>query len=143
MSYNAFTTKYKIGLSNKLISKEVVINYMGNTSRSLIALWDTGATRTCVSEELAKELNLISTGKQIINTPSGSSVQNTYLIDLFLPNSVAINKIMILDAKIGNQKIDMLIGMDIINHGNFAVSNYNGKTYFTYGKLLIDKEKLY
>lgn len=63
MSYNAFTTKYKIGLSNKLISKEVVINYMGNTSRSLIALWDTGATRTCVSEELAKELNLISTGK--------------------------------------------------------------------------------
>ena len=45
MSYNAFTTKYKIGLSNKLISKEVVINYMGNTSRSLIALWDTGATR--------------------------------------------------------------------------------------------------
>lgn len=50
---------------------------------------------------------------------------------------------MILDAKIGNQKIDMLIGMDIINHGNFAVSNYNGKTYFTYGKLLIDKEKLY
>ena len=105
---------------------------MGSTSRSLIALWDTGATKTCVSEELAKELNLIPTGKQIINTPSGSSVQNTYLIDLLLPNGVTINKIMILDAKIGNQKIDMLIGMDVITLGDFAVSNYNGRTYFTF-----------
>ena len=101
-------------------------------SRPLFALWDTGATRTCVSEEVAKELELIPTGKEIINTPSGSSNQNTYLIDLLLPNGVVIGEMMILDAKIGNQKIDMLIGMDVITLGDFSVSNNNGKTYFTF-----------
>ena len=39
---------------------------------------------------------------------------------------------MVLDSEIGNQGIGMLIGMDIITKGDFAVSNYNGKTMFTF-----------
>lgn len=131
MPYSAFTTKYN-GISNKLICKDVRINYMGLLSRSLIALWDTGATRTCISEELAKELNLIPSGKTYINTPSDSSTQNTYLADLYLPNGVVVRNVMIIDAKIGNQNIDLLIGMDIITLGDFSVSNFNNKTYFTF-----------
>lgn len=131
MAYSAFTTKYSV-ISNKLICKDVRLNYMGLLSRSLIALWDTGATRTCISEELAGELNLIPSGKTFINTPSGSSTQNTYLADLHLPNGVVVKNVMIIDAKIGNQKIDLLIGMDIITLGDFSVSNFNNKTYFSF-----------
>ena len=105
---------------------------MGEISRPLYALWDTGATRTCISEEIAKELNLVPTGKEIINTPSGTSVQNTYLIDLLLPNGVTIGNVMAIDTKIGSQSIDVLVGMDIITLGDFSVSNYNKKTYFTF-----------
>ena len=35
-------------------------------------------------------------------------------------------------SKIGAQGIDILIGMDIISKGDFAISNYNGKTQFSF-----------
>lgn len=34
--------------------------------------------------------------------------------------------------KIGEQGIDVLIGMDVISKGDFAISNYNGKTQFSF-----------
>ncbi len=37
-----------------------------------------------------------------------------------------------MDSEIGKQGIDVLIGMDIISNGDFAVSNYDGKTYFSF-----------
>lgn len=132
MAYSAFTTKYKEGLSNKLISQDTRLRYMGAISRPFLALWDTGATRTCISEEVAKELKLVPTGKEIINTPSGSSIQNSYLVDLLLPNGVVVQSVMVIDTKIGSQQIDLLIGMDIITLGDFAVSNFNNKTYFSF-----------
>jgi len=44
------------------------------------------------------------------------------------------------DAKILNLLVvegipnscDMLIGMDVINHGDFAISNFDGKTTFSF-----------
>ncbi len=35
-------------------------------------------------------------------------------------------------SEIGNQGIDLLIGMDIIGLGDFAVTNLNGVTQFTF-----------
>ena len=37
-----------------------------------------------------------------------------------------------MDSEIGKQKIGMLIGMDIISKGDFAVSNFDGNTVFTF-----------
>ena len=47
-------------------------------------------------------------------------------------NNVEINDLMVIDSDIGKQNIDVLIGMDIICRGDFAVSNYNNKTAFTF-----------
>ena len=35
-------------------------------------------------------------------------------------------------SKIGAQGIDVLIGMDIISKGDFAISNYDEKTQFSF-----------
>ena len=37
-----------------------------------------------------------------------------------------------MDSEIGNQGIDVLIGMDIISMGDFAVSNFSGKRQFSF-----------
>jgi hypothetical protein len=37
-----------------------------------------------------------------------------------------------MDSEIGNQGIDVLIGMDIISLGDFAISNFDGKTQFSF-----------
>jgi len=59
-------------------------------------------------------------------------VANTYLLDVVLPNNIVVSEVLVCDSEIGAQKIDVLIGMDVILLGDFAVSNYQGETTFTF-----------
>ena len=129
MNVNAFVSGYP-KISNKLVS-EAILKYSNDTLRTT-ALWDTGATRTCIAKEAASALKLVPLGKQNMFTPSGPSVANTYLIDIQLPNNVTVPDIVVCDSEIGAQQIGVLIGMDIVNLGDFAVSNFNGKTVFSF-----------
>ena len=115
---NALKTKVKIKYNNKEIE--------------VIALWDTGATKSCISMEVVEKLNLIQTGMIQVVTPSGTSERKTYLIDIVLPNNVLINNLQVSDSEIGLQKIGMLVGMNIISKGDFAITNFNGKTRFSF-----------
>lgn len=127
--YHAYTTKYD-GRSQKLIN-DVQVAHKEKICDAT-ALWDTGATGTCVSEELVNELGLIPTGKLNISTPSGSSIVNTYSVDILFPNKVVIKDVVVCGTKIGEQGIQVLIGMDIITLGDFSVSNFEGKTTFSF-----------
>jgi len=128
--YHAFTIENNT-LARRLIS-EVNVLYNGKNIK-VIALWDTGATGTCVSEELAKNLFMTSTGKMNMSTPSGTKIVDTYLVDIALPNNVIIKDLKVCESdNIKKQGIDVLIGMDIILNGDFTVSNFNNKTVFTF-----------
>ena len=71
------------------------------------------------------------TGITIVHTPSGQSESPKFLVALGLPNKVIFNEVRVTLAKLtGN--IDVLIGMDIIQRGDFAVTNHNGKTAFSF-----------
>ena len=59
-------------------------------------------------------------------------VCNVYLVDVVLRNNVTVKDIHVIEAELDNQNIDMLIGMDIIGLGDFAVTNVNGITKFTF-----------
>lgn len=126
----AFTTKSNNGLRRQLIN-EVVIESGGKTKKE-IALWDTGASGTCISSETVKALGMIPTGKRNIKTPSGCTEVNTYLTSILLPNNVEIQDVEVCDSEIGNQGIGVLVGMDIITMGDFAVSNHLGNTVFSF-----------
>ena len=68
-----------------------------------------------------------------MTTPSSQSDErSTYLVDIVLPNNVKVNDHVVIDSDIDNQNIGMLIGMDIITMGDFAVSNFNNQTIFTF-----------
>ena len=129
---SAFTTASQ-GLNNRLINEAKVINNVtSEIFQTKMAQWDTGATNTCISQNVVQQLNLISTGMRIIQTPSGSTAVNEYLVDIMLSNDVLVKDVTVVDSEIGNQGIDVLIGMDIITTGDFSVSNYQGKTYFSF-----------
>ena len=125
----AFTVSYDTKM-NRLRSKAMV-NY-GGCSKQVVALWDTGATGTCISHDVQKDLGLISIGRRDISTPSGHTTVNTYLVDIELPNGVHLTDITVMDSEIGSQGLGMLIGMDIIGMGDFAVSNAHDHTVFTF-----------
>lgn len=126
----AFTIKSTGGLMNRL-TNQVSVTY-GDKTISVLALWDTGATGTCISSNVVSQLSLIPTGKKNIQTPSGSSQVNTYLINVTLPNNVNIPNVEVCDSEIGNQGIGMLVGMDIITTGDFSVSNFRNNTVFSF-----------
>ena len=127
--YHAFTTKSE-QLVKRLINEATIL--YGDESLKARALWDTGATGTCISTEVANKLSMVPTGKQTISTPSGCKEVNTYLVSVVLPNNVKFQDVVVCDSDIGSQGIDMLIGMDIILVGDFAVSGYGNQTVFSY-----------
>ena len=95
-----------------------------------IALWDTGATNTVISPKIVTALRLPTFGEIEVWGVSGPSQTTVHVIDLWLPNFVAIPKLMVTMGIIRN--IDVLIGMDVINKGDFAISNFEGRTSFTF-----------
>ena len=90
------------------------------------AIWDTGATRTAITDKVAKECGLKPTGMCKIKTAAGESDTYTYFISLYLPNMVCIPQIRATQAQLFGA--DVLLGMDIITSGDFVVTNHKGKT---------------
>lgn len=94
-------------------------------------LWDTGATHTSISVGLAAKLGLISTGKIKVDHADGESICETYVINLTLTNGILIPGLTVNASKLP-MKCDMLIGMDVISEGDFALSQESGKTLFSF-----------
>lgn len=126
---SVFTEKYT-KIENRLLNK-VVLCANGIVDQAL-AQWDTGATNTCISEEIAKKYNLKPVSYAQSKTPSGKLTSPIYFIDIVLNNEVVFTNWTVMGSKIGEQGIDILIGMDVISKGDFAISNYNGTTQFSF-----------
>jgi hypothetical protein len=102
---------------------------------SCIAIWDTGAMGTVITPKVVVDLGLKPSGQITVQGvgPAGipqSHSANTYLINLFLPNNVALMGIRVAESSVSG--CDVLIGMDVIGSGDLAITNHNGKTTFTY-----------
>jgi hypothetical protein len=55
---------------------------------------------------------------------------DTYLVNIYLPNRVVIQTIRVSEGAIAGT--ELLLGMDIIAQGDFAITNYEGKTWWTF-----------
>ena len=125
----AFTTSYG-GISRELYNTITVVNKIKNIKKEYKALWDTGATDTIISKKVVEECGLIPTSRTSVDTAGGTVTANRYFVDLILPDNIKINNLMVPELVLSHS--DLLIGMDIINKGDFSVSNYEGQTKFTF-----------
>jgi hypothetical protein len=95
-----------------------------------LGLWDTGASNSVITQKIVDALGLIPDDRVVVSTPSGIMETFLYTVDICLPNDIVIQH---LSVPLGHMATsDLLIGMDIISQGDFAVSNVDGKTAFTY-----------
>ena len=116
---------------NQVVDK-IITNVITNHKEQAKALWDTGANCCCISYDLVKRLELKPIGAMPIATPSGTAIYNKYMIDIELPNNIELKDVTVCESEIGAQKLDLIIGMNIINKGDFAISNFNGMTKFSF-----------
>lgn len=96
------------------------------------ALWDTGASRSVLTTDFVKQLGLISTGTIEVHHGDGSSIRNTYVVNFFLPNGVGVIGITATEFPASHSHFCCLVGMDVISHGDFSVTNYGGHTWMSF-----------
>lgn len=93
-------------------------------------LWDTGATNTVITKEIAKKLGLFPSGQAITHGVGGEHLGNTYIISVELSNGAIFPFIKVTEGILNG--FDVLIGMDIISYGDFSITNYNRQTIFSF-----------
>lgn len=127
----AFTTTID-GRADRLVNGVEVLREGGDTARRYEAQWDTGAQRTCISQKVVCELPLVQFGCIRLTSPAGEECVPTYKVELRLPNGVHIVNYEVPLARFDDGDVDVLIGLDVITNGEFAVG-YDGKrTQFTF-----------
>lgn len=137
----SFTTSYKT-LSNVLSNEVMITKAFSPLETKFIslkeydrkrykAIWDTGATGSVITKKVVQELDLKTVGIVKVHTASDTTMANTYFVNIWLPNKVIVSNLGVIEGKIAGQ-CEVLIGMDIISKGDFAVTNYNGRTVFTF-----------
>ena len=99
-------------------------------SMKCTALWDTGATNTVITQRVAQSLGLKQTGVALVHHAAGQSFKPKYIVNIMLPNNVGIPFVEVTEGDLMGE--DVLIGMDIITKGDFAITNVGGKTTFSF-----------
>ena len=96
------------------------------------AIWDTGATNSVITAKVVQGCGLKQIGMTKVQGVGG--VINDcpqYLVNIGLPNRVGIEAVRVTKGNLSDN-VDVLIGMDIIMLGDFAITNREKKTTFSF-----------
>lgn len=127
--HHAFCTEYP-GIVKELKTEAVVINPITNQEKKYIAVWDTGATNSVISPKVFSELNLVKIDEVLVHGVNSHETRPITGISIGLPNKVRVDECRVSVCDVAG--CDLLIGMDIISIGDFAISNGDGKTTFSF-----------
>lgn len=94
------------------------------------AVWDTGATMSCISHNVVEALGLVPVKAINVSGVGGRLLTNAYIISISLPNNISFPFITVPEGILEDS--DILIGMDIISKGDLVISNENGETSFSF-----------
>lgn len=93
------------------------------------AMWDTGATNTVLSPKVIKDLGLVPFAQSGVSGIGGNVDGGVYKIAIGLPCGQVVRNITAYESELD---YDVLIGMDIILLGDFAFTNKDGQSVFSF-----------
>lgn len=99
-------------------------------NEGFVAIWDTGATASVISQKVIDECGLKPIGMTIVHGVHGPSQAEQYLVNIALPSKVSFINVTVTKGDLGNSHV--LIGMDIIRAGDFVITNKDGKTVMSF-----------
>lgn len=130
---HALSVKYD-HISNMIVSDVEIKDPFSNKTISTYAIWDTGAQGSVITKKTANKLGLVPIGKSNIRGVHGTNEVNVYRIQLTLNNKsiILLANVTESDDLSADDSIGMLIGMNVINMGDFSISNYSGRTVMSF-----------
>lgn len=133
-TFKAFTSR-ATGTVDRILTKIEVFPAFGpeagpppNGGVKTEALWDTGASKSVISQELAKALNLTPVGQANVNHAGGIGVSPTYLVAFWFPHHVGVSGILVTEFLGAPGGFGAIVGMDMICRGDFAITNVASQT---------------
>ena len=133
--YYAFETRYPQLVEYLLTEVSVYPNPTTEPKncKTIRAKWDTGANHSVISIRLKEFLNLMPISSETITGVGGPQIIEVVRLAVKLPNDLYVSSKRIGVCNIQSaHDIDMLIGMDIIQLGDFHISNTDGQTRFSF-----------
>lgn len=136
MEHRAFTSKFN-GRIREIKTHAGIFQVASGTTvipeeiEPLEALWDTGATNTAVSSGAIKKIGSAPITFAQVGTGGGQVTAPVHLVNIVLPNNVIVPNIQVTELKDLNN-CDILVGMDIISQGDFAVTHVEGLACFSF-----------
>lgn len=94
------------------------------------AIWDTGATHTAITRKVVEQCRLPESVQVVeVSTSAGVDLQPAHMVNLLLPSGLAFPNVRVTECRC---TADVLVGMDIINKGDLAITNKDGVTKFSF-----------
>lgn len=88
---------------------------------SYTGIWDTGASGSVITRRVIENLGLQSVDRAPVSTAAGVRESDVYLVNIALPSQVGFKGLRVTEGDILG--VDVLIGMDIICLGDFAITH--------------------
>ena len=98
--------------------------------QSFPAIWDTGASASVISQLVVDRCGLKPTGMTKSHTANGVFDTETYVVNIKLINGVSFENLTVTRGILPSTEV--LIGMDVLTQGDLALTNFGGKTIFTF-----------
>ena len=133
MPINALT-KYNQSLVRRIKTPVTITNLDTGQTIDVLGVWDTGAESSVLRQDIVESIGLKQRGYKTIIGVTGQSVRNTYFANVKLNNQdISFDmEITGVDLISSDAQEAMLIGMDVIQQGDFSISNFEGKTVMTF-----------
>ena len=95
------------------------------------AIFDTGATNCVITQKVVDACGLKPISMTVVQTANGKHNCEIYVVNIGLPNRVGFPNWRVTKQELP-AKTDVLIGMDVIGTGDFAVTHKDGQTVFSF-----------
>jgi predicted aspartyl protease len=131
--FNAFAKEYPAIAPDLNTDVEVFPVSSATPHQGIVvySIWDTGASQTVITHRLMTKLNLVPIETKLVYGINSRQTVDVVAISIKLPNDLLIPDIRVFVCDIPSP-IDMLIGMDIIQQGDFHISNTGNRTLFSF-----------
>lgn len=99
-------------------------------AQDFVALWDTGATNSAINQKVVDALGLKPLTMTKVQYGDGEVMAEVYRVHITLMGSLRIATLHVTKGTFTHQ--DVIIGMDVIALGDFAVTNQGTGTVFSF-----------
>ena len=127
-------TNFNKGISRSIVTPVEISNVFSGNKISTKGIWDTGATDSVITKSTATKLGLLPIRRTYVRGVHGNKEVNVYYVNITLNNkNITLNtQVTECDELSVDNSVDMLIGMNIITMGDFAITNFQGNTMMSF-----------